>query len=349
MLQPIATVALPNAAPGALTLTADPAAVPFADLLGLISQSLFAGLPENPDAALLADTQAEPAGGTQDAMAAMIAMLFQAGTRTRPDDVALTGATTSTGTEPSQLSSVLASLQKKLPLSPADLAVLEQTLGEQATPLDPDITREVMDLLDAGADKTSGVAVPARASSTVTALAAGTGDASQAITPQAAAHLAAREVVAADTSGRMVTQIHAPLGSQAWQGELSDRLTWMVGRNAQSAEIILNPPSLGSIEVRLNLNLAGNEAGAQFFSANASVRDALESAFPRLRELMAGVGINLGQASVSQESFSGSGSFARSDTGDKDDDAPATLTGMRPIDRMALAGARGSGLVDLYI
>lgn len=121
--------------------------------------------------------------------------------------------------------------------------------------------------------------------------------------------------------------IQSNLGSQAWQREVGDRLVWLAGRQGQSAELILNPPSLGAIEVRLNLS--GGEASAQFFSANPNVREVLESALPRLREMLGSAGIALGEAMVSNQSFShqdgarqggsgqaGGGGFAASDNAD---------------------------------
>jgi len=96
--------------------------------------------------------------------------------------------------------------------------------------------------------------------------------------------------------------IQSNLGSPGWQREVGDRLVWLAGRQGQSAELILNPPSLGAVEVRLNLS--GGEATAQFFSANPNVRDVLETALPRLREMLGSAGIALGEAMVSNQSFS---------------------------------------------
>ena len=77
----------------------------------------------------------------------------------------------------------------------------------------------------------------------------------------------------------------------------------MTGRQMQWAELTLNPPHLGNVEVRLSLS--GNEAGAHFFAAQPSVREAIEAALPRLREMLAEAGLSLGQTQVSAESFGG--------------------------------------------
>lgn len=110
-------------------------------------------------------------------------------------------------------------------------------------------------------------------------------------------------------SGSAAAVMQNGLGSAGWTQELGDKLLWVVGRQGQTAELILNPPSLGTVEVRLNLS--GGDATAQFFAASSQVRDALEAALPRLRELMDGAGISLGQAMVSDQSFAQQDRLAR--------------------------------------
>lgn len=95
-------------------------------------------------------------------------------------------------------------------------------------------------------------------------------------------------------------RVEAALGTPQWPQDLGQRLTWLAGRNESSAELILTPPSLGRIEV--SLSVSGDTTNAYFVSANPTVRDALEQALPRLREVLADAGLNLGQASVNAES-----------------------------------------------
>lgn len=91
--------------------------------------------------------------------------------------------------------------------------------------------------------------------------------------------------------------VHGPDFAQA----LSQQVVWMADKDAQVAELRIDPPELGPVEVRLEIS--GDEATVQFASAHAEVRDAIEAAIARLRESMAQAGIQLGQASVSAESF----------------------------------------------
>ncbi len=152
---------------------------------------------------------------------------------------------------------------------------------------------------------------------------------------------AERPVLAA---GRETLPLHLPIRTPGWDGELGQRIVWMAGRQAQWAEMTLNPPNLGSLEVRLSIN--GTEAGVHFFAAQQSVREAIEAALPRLREMLAEAGLSLGQTQVSAESFGGrsTGDEAHGDTNEAEQQAglPHEMGGM-PIHRAVL------GLVDLYV
>ncbi|MDP3844157.1 MAG: flagellar hook-length control protein FliK [Oxalobacteraceae bacterium] len=87
------------------------------------------------------------------------------------------------------------------------------------------------------------------------------------------------------------------VGSNAWNQALGQKITLMVGATQQTATLSLNPPDLGPLQVVLNINK--DSADATFIAAQPEVRQALEAALPRLREMMNEAGIQLGQANVS--------------------------------------------------
>lgn len=95
------------------------------------------------------------------------------------------------------------------------------------------------------------------------------------------------------------TRIMQQMGSPEWSQAIGQRVLWMVGQEQQSASLTLNPPELGP--VRVVVSVSNNNASANFFSANPDVRHALEGSLPRLREMMEGAGIQLGQAQVGAE------------------------------------------------
>lgn len=99
------------------------------------------------------------------------------------------------------------------------------------------------------------------------------------------------------------------VGTTAWSQALGEKVVWMAAGAQQTASLTLNPPNMGPLQIILNLT--NDQASASFFSAQPEVRQALEAAFPKLREMMNEAGIQLGQASVSAESP------RQNDTGDR--------------------------------
>lgn len=95
------------------------------------------------------------------------------------------------------------------------------------------------------------------------------------------------------------TRLAPSVGTAAWGQALGDKLVWMAAGTQQTASLTLNPPNLGPLQVVLNIS--NDQATASFFSAQPEVRQALEAAFPRLREMMNEAGIQLGQATVSAD------------------------------------------------
>lgn len=89
------------------------------------------------------------------------------------------------------------------------------------------------------------------------------------------------------------------VGTAAWGQALGEKLVWMASGTQQTASLTLNPPNLGPLQIVVHVT--NDQATASFFSAQPEVRQALESAFPRLREMMNDAGIQLGQATVSAD------------------------------------------------
>ena len=95
--------------------------------------------------------------------------------------------------------------------------------------------------------------------------------------------------------------IPTPVREQSWANDFAQKIFWLASNDKQSAQLTLNPAQMGPIEVSISIDKG--HASASFVSANADVREALESALPRLREMFANAGIELGQANVGAESF----------------------------------------------
>lgn len=96
-------------------------------------------------------------------------------------------------------------------------------------------------------------------------------------------------------------QISAQLGSQEWQQSVSQHIALFTRQGQQTAELRLHPEDLGQIQISMKLD--DNQAQLQMVSAHSHVRAALEATLPNLRIALAESGIQLGQSSISSESF----------------------------------------------
>jgi flagellar hook-length control protein FliK len=103
----------------------------------------------------------------------------------------------------------------------------------------------------------------------------------------------------AATGNEAPRPLQTPLGDPSWANELGQKLLWFASNDRQLAQLTLHPAQLGTLEITLNLSKDG--ATAHFVSHSAEVREAIETAVPRLREMLASSGIELGQVSVGGE------------------------------------------------
>lgn len=92
------------------------------------------------------------------------------------------------------------------------------------------------------------------------------------------------------------TEIKTPLHSADWSHSFGEKIVWLAKNDQQTAQININPPQLGPVQITLQMN--GDQASAIFASPHAEVRQAIENSLPQLKEMLAGAGINLGQADV---------------------------------------------------
>lgn len=170
--------------------------------------------------------------------------------------------------------------------------------------------------------------------------------------------LLAHGVVAAKVDTGPVNQAQLPavsverrVGAPGWGAELGQKVVWLANQQQQVAQINVTPPNLGPIEIRLNLS--SDQASAIFISPHAAVRDAIEAALPRLRDMLAESGLTLGNVDVSSQSF-GQAQQGHAQGGERSRSTVpelATLHAGEPALRLGtLPGAAraGQGLVDIF-
>ncbi|ENM3736942.1 flagellar hook-length control protein FliK [Vibrio cholerae] len=91
-----------------------------------------------------------------------------------------------------------------------------------------------------------------------------------------------------------------PLNKEMAADQLAERVQMMLSKNLKNIDIRLDPPELGRMHIRMNMQ--GDGATVHFTVANQHAREALEQTMPRLREMLAQQGVQLGDTSVQQQS-----------------------------------------------
>jgi len=155
-----------------------------------------------------------------------------------------------------------------------------------------------------------------------------------------------------------VQAVHAPaghvdkltpaVGTPAWDQALGQKIVWMTQGGEQSATLTMNPPDLGPMQVVLSVS--NNHATVDFMSAQPEVRQALENALPRLREMMGESGVQLGQANVSagsQQQFAGFGEQNRGGGRAAGNDGTA-IADSAPQLRQGIVRMARDGAVDTF-
>ncbi len=96
------------------------------------------------------------------------------------------------------------------------------------------------------------------------------------------------------------TAVDVHLNSQEWSEAFNSRILVLANQRIQTASIQLDPPELGPLDVRIQMN--NDKANVIFTSQHGVVREAVEQALPRLREMLQESGLQLADVDVSDQS-----------------------------------------------
>ena len=144
------------------------------------------------------------------------------------------------------------------------------------------------------------------------------------------------------------TALEEPLGHEAWEKSMARQVLEHAGNGEQRARLRLNPANLGALDVRITTE--EGEARVQFSSQHSVVREAVEAALPRLREMFQESGIDLVEVDVSRQGFTDQ----RQAGGGTNDQGQGTGTGAAPaiegLETTAAASTSSASdsLIDYY-
>ncbi len=143
--------------------------------------------------------------------------------------------------------------------------------------------------------------------------------------------------------------ITAPLGEQGWGEAMGERIMWMMGKGVQAASIRITPPHLGPIQVQLSVQ--NDQASVNMIAQHGVVKEALEAAMPRLREMLAESNLQLVNVDVSHREHAQHGSRSELSNQDQTGEGDHLLTGQGeevPMEEEMTRHYTSSGLLDDY-
>jgi flagellar hook-length control protein FliK len=132
--------------------------------------------------------------------------------------------------------------------------------------------------------------------------------------------------------------ISVPVSDRNWSGAVAGQVQWLVNSNIQSATLQLSPEHLGPIEVRIDIQ--PSQVNVSFTASHPDTRSALEQSVPQLRAILANGGLTLGQATVQQETRSGSHYSPSGSRG--------SAESAQSVDSVPISPTYGLGLIDEY-
>jgi len=139
--------------------------------------------------------------------------------------------------------------------------------------------------------------------------------------------------------------VGVPPGDPRWAQAFTDRVVWLAQGNVQTANIRLNPPELGRLDIQISLQK--DQASILIASPQQAVRHILEATLPQLRQQFDNMGFVGVQAQVTDQQpqqrdqsahTAMSSAIAESDEGDLGQPLVTTM-----------AARTQQGLLDLYI
>ncbi|GAB4356717.1 MAG: hypothetical protein Kow006_24000 [Gammaproteobacteria bacterium] len=167
------------------------------------------------------------------------------------------------------------------------------------------------------------------------------------VTAAASAIPVATHPVTGTTGIAPALSIDVPPGQSGWNEAVGEKVAWMFQNNQPHAQVRLNPPHLGPMEIRVAVS--HDQAHVTFTVHHQATADHLEAAIPRLREMLADSGLQLAQFDVRQQ---GQGSQEQTAEGgstafDADLDAPSGAEGDMEGSAMTLQRV-SDGLLDTF-
>jgi len=118
------------------------------------------------------------------------------------------------------------------------------------------------------------------------------------LSPQLAS--ASQTNAATNSANNSQLTVTIPFQQAQWGSAVAEKVMWLSSHGLQEAEIQLDPPELGPLQVKVSVE--NDKAHVSFVVQHGNVREALEQTVTRLREMFEAEGIDLVNVDVSDQS-----------------------------------------------
>lgn len=130
-----------------------------------------------------------------------------------------------------------------------------------------------------------------------------------------------------------------------WGDKFADHIAWMGNNDVKSAVIKIHPEELGPIEI--SVKVEKDSALVNIISHSAQVRDVMDQAVPKLRDMMSTEGLNLTEINISVDQRSGN-AFAQQNNSQQQNDGTAFTEGDEEVKMVSTVKKPPKGLVDYF-
>jgi len=139
-------------------------------------------------------------------------------------------------------------------------------------------------------------------------------------------------------------------GQQAWGDALTERITMNATKDIKQVTIHLDPPELGSLELKLHIK-DDQQTQVHVQVQNHQVKEALESSAHRLRDMLAGQGLELSEFDVQADAGRGDQSAFDSDSQQDKEQSPDSDTFQQEGEEISvdIAKTKNNNILDTFV
>ncbi|NTS76390.1 flagellar hook-length control protein FliK [Catenovulum sp. SM1970] len=101
------------------------------------------------------------------------------------------------------------------------------------------------------------------------------------------------------TLAQQLKEVAIPLNKPEAPIAIANAVRFMTNQRIQAAEIRLDPPELGSMQIKVSMN--GEQASVSMIVQNPQAKEMLDQAIPKLKEMLEEAGIELGESNIEQQ------------------------------------------------